>query len=61
MNFYKVREFRPNLYHVIDKFGLPIYSKTNAGDDYALIFKDIDIAFECAEALNIAENIKEQR
>ena len=48
---YKVKEFRPGLYHVMDG-PTPIYGKGSDGNDKPLVFHDADAADECARKMN---------
>lgn len=48
---YKVKEFRPGLYHVMDG-PTPIYDKSSDGNDKPLVFHDADAADECARKMN---------
>lgn len=52
---YHAREFRPGLWEVVDESGHPVYGRERDGNDKPLVFRDPDVADECAAILN-AEN-----
>lgn len=55
---FRVTEFRPGLFHVIDG-DVPVHDKSRNGDDKPLVFRDRDIASECAKGMNLDEEIAE--
>lgn len=50
---YHVKEFRPGVFHVMDG-NLPVNDQSPDGDDKPLVFRDGDIADECAKEMNLA-------
>lgn len=49
---YRVKEFRPGLWHVVDEVGHPVYDGERDGNDQPAIFRDPDIADEAVAELN---------
>lgn len=52
---YIIQEFRPGLFHIIDKDNHPIYDNELDGKDKPLVFSDYDVVFKYYESLNTLE------
>lgn len=48
---YRVKEFSPGLFHVMHG-NVPLHDDSRDGDDQPLVFRDGDIAQNCANRLN---------
>lgn len=49
---YHVKEFRPDMWWVVDQNNHPIYDDAPEGNDSPVVFRDPDAADECAARLN---------
>lgn len=56
---FHVLEFRPGLFHVMDG-DMPIHDKSRDGDDRPLVFRDRDVATECAKGMNLDASIADE-
>lgn len=54
---YRVKEFKPGLFHVIDSDAHPIYDGARDGRDKPLVFRDVDDAYKCIYGLNNGQGI----